>query len=139
MASSTTTSPHTSAASENGDPGGIDPITFSVILSRFNSIASEMTLTLERSAWTSILALGRDFSCAIYDAVPRQIAMYDALPIHTTSMQLVLDEIATDLRGARRRRRRLPVQRPLPQEHPRRRPRHGRARCSPTASCASGR
>jgi N-methylhydantoinase B len=63
-----------------------DPITFSVLLSRFSSIAEEMTLTLEYTAWTSILALARDYSCAIYDAQSRQIAMFDALPIHTTSM-----------------------------------------------------
>jgi hypothetical protein len=34
-----------------------DPITFSVILNRFNTIAREMTLTLEYSAWTTILAV----------------------------------------------------------------------------------
>ena len=71
-----------------------DPITFSVVFNRLQSIANEMTLTLEHTAWTSILALARDFSCAIYDAVPRQIAMYDALPIHTTSQHIVLSEIA---------------------------------------------
>src|SRR3954453_10504428 len=94
MASTPKTTPDTSTAGANGDGGPVDPITLSVILSRLNSIASEMTITLERSAWTSILALSRDFSCAIYDAVPRQIAMYDALPIHTTSMQLAVGEIA---------------------------------------------
>ncbi|MBL8581426.1 MAG: hydantoinase B/oxoprolinase family protein, partial [Rhizobiaceae bacterium] len=73
---------------------GFDPITFSVILNRFHSIAYEMTLTLERSAWTSILALCRDFSCAVYDAKSRQLAMEDALPIHTTSLGLVLAEIS---------------------------------------------
>lgn len=78
---------------------GYDPITFSVIMSRFDSIANEMTLTLERSAWTSILALCRDFSCAVYDAVPRQISMMDALPIHTTSLRLVLAEIARTFEG----------------------------------------
>jgi N-methylhydantoinase B len=76
-----------------------DPITFSVILSRFNNIASEMTLTLERSAWTSILALCRDFSCAVFDAAGRQIAMLDALPIHTTSLGLVLNEISRSFAG----------------------------------------
>ena len=76
-----------------------DPITFSVIMSRFESIANEMTLTLEKSAWTSILALCRDFSCAIYDAIPRQICMLDAIPIHTTSLQLVLQEIARSFDG----------------------------------------
>jgi N-methylhydantoinase B len=76
-----------------------DPITFSVILNRLQSIANEMTLTLEHTAWTSILALCRDFSCAIYDSGPRQLCMYDALPIHTTSMQLVLQEIASAFAG----------------------------------------
>lgn len=76
-----------------------DPITFSVILGRFDSIVNEMTLTLEHTAWTSILAICRDFSCAVYDAVPRQISMYDALPIHTTSLHLVLGEIARTFEG----------------------------------------
>jgi N-methylhydantoinase B len=76
-----------------------DPITFSVMLSRFNNIAYEMTLTLEYTAWTSILALARDYSCAIYDAKPRQICMVDAVPIHTTSMHLVLAEIDRTFEG----------------------------------------
>jgi N-methylhydantoinase B len=80
-------------------PTEYDPITFSVLLSRFSSIAEEMTLTLEFTAWTSILALARDYSCAIYDYQSRQIAMFDALPIHTTSMSLVLDEIARTFEG----------------------------------------
>ena len=72
----------------------IDPVTFSVILNRFKGIAEEMSLTLEMTAWSSLLALDRDFSCAIYDWDRRQLCMYDALPIHTTSLQLVLEEIA---------------------------------------------
>ena len=51
----------------------LDPITFSVILNRFNGIAHEMTLALEQSAFTPILALSRDFSCAIYDDQLRQV------------------------------------------------------------------
>ncbi|WP_024355657.1 hydantoinase B/oxoprolinase family protein [Leucobacter chironomi] len=77
----------------------LDPITFSVIMSRFHSIANEMTITLERSAWTSILALCRDYSCAVYDADNRQLAMEDALPIHTTSLGLVLAEISRTFEG----------------------------------------
>jgi N-methylhydantoinase B len=80
-------------------PTSYDPVTFSVILSRFNEIVTEMTLTLEFTAWTSILALAHDYSCAIYDAEPRQVAMADALPIHTTSMHLVLAEIAETFEG----------------------------------------
>jgi N-methylhydantoinase B len=77
----------------------IDPITFSVILNRFNTIANEMTLTLEYTAWTSILALARDFSCAIYDSQARQVCMMDALPIHTNSMHVVLKQIAEMFAG----------------------------------------
>ena len=72
----------------------VDPITFSVVLNRFNTIANEMTLTMEKTSWTSIIALARDFSCAIYDAKARQICMMDALPVHTNSMHVVLREIA---------------------------------------------
>jgi N-methylhydantoinase B len=78
---------------------GVDPITFSVILSRFDSIANEMTLTLEYTAWTSILALARDYSCAVFHADTRQICMFDALPIHTTSMHHVLGEMAAAFEG----------------------------------------
>jgi N-methylhydantoinase B len=80
-------------------PGTADPITMSVLLGRFDSIVSEMSLTLARTAWTPIIAICRDFSCAIYDAVPRQIAMFDALPIHTTSMHLVLEQFAERFAG----------------------------------------
>ena len=71
----------------------------SVMLGRFDSIVSEMTRTLEQTAWTSILAVCHDFSCAIYDADCRQISMHDALPIHATSLHLVLQEIARDFEG----------------------------------------
>ena len=77
----------------------VDPITFSVVLNRFNTIANEMTLTMEKTSWTSIIALARDFSCAIYDAKARQICMMDALPVHTNSMHVVLKEIARVFEG----------------------------------------
>lgn len=79
--------------------GAYDPITFSVILSRFDAIVEEMTRVLEKSAWTSILALAHDYSCAIYDAVPRQVSMFDALPIHTASLHLAVQEIAESFEG----------------------------------------
>ena len=81
-----------------GRRADVDPITFSVVLSRFASIANEMTIAIESAAMTSILALCRDYSCCIYDTVPRQVAMVDAIPIHTNSMHLLLKEI-TNLFG----------------------------------------
>lgn len=74
-------------------PAGQDPITFSVILNRFNRIVNEMTIALERSAWTPILAQCKDFSCAIFDASGRLVAMHDALPVQSISLPLVLRDI----------------------------------------------
>jgi N-methylhydantoinase B len=74
-------------------------VTLSVLLGRFASIVNEMSLTLARTAWTPIIAICRDFSCAVYDAVPRQIAMHDAVPIHTTSMHLLLEDFAQTFAG----------------------------------------
>lgn len=76
-----------------------DAITLSVLLGRFDSVVNEMSITLERTAWTTIIAICKDFSCAVYDAVPRQISMFDAVPIHTTSMHLILEEIASKFAG----------------------------------------
>ena len=76
-----------------------DPITFAVILNRFNTIVREMTLALEYSAWTTILAVARDFSCAIYDSQARQVCMLDGLPVHTNSLHVVLKEIAASFDG----------------------------------------
>ena len=77
----------------------IDPITFSVILNRFNTIAREMTLALEYTSWTSILALARDFSCAIYDVKARQVCMMDALPVHCNSLHVILRSMVKAFEG----------------------------------------
>ena len=49
---------------------------------------------MERTAWTSIIALSHDSPAPIYDRQERQVCMMDALPIHTNSMHVVLKEIA---------------------------------------------
>lgn len=77
----------------------IDPITFSVVLNRLSSIATEMTLALENAAFTPILSLARDYSCCIYDARARQVAVVDAIPIHTNSVHLVLASIVESFEG----------------------------------------
>jgi N-methylhydantoinase B len=77
----------------------IDPVTFSVLVRRLEGIADEMTLGLEMSSWTTLLALNRDFSCAIYDAVPRQACMHEANTVHTTSLHIVIAQIAGKFAG----------------------------------------
>ncbi len=79
-----------------------DPITFSVVRNRFEAIGQEMTLAMERTAWTSVIALARDYSCMIYDAHdsgPRQVTMADCLPIHCNSIRALLIEIVKAFEG----------------------------------------
>jgi N-methylhydantoinase B len=71
----------------------IDPITFSVLLNRLGSITTEMGIAISHTASSSLLALSHDFSCTVYDGSGRQVAMRDALPIHTNSMHLLLERI----------------------------------------------
>ena len=78
--------------SKHGPPA-MDPVTFSVLMRRIDAVSQEMSLVLEASSWTSIIALCHDFSCVIYDRAARQVCMYDALPAQTTSMQLIIREI----------------------------------------------
>ena len=90
---------NTNKARNKKNKQSVDPITFSVILNRFRTIADEMTLTMEKTAWSSVIALARDFSCAIYDSQTRQVCMMDAIPVHTNSMHVVLQEIARVFEG----------------------------------------
>ena len=95
--------------------------------SRFDSIVDEMTVTLEHAAWTSILALCRDFSCAIYDADARGRSACTtrcrSTPPRCTSC---CGRSRAAFEGEIARRRRLRLQRPVPRQHARRRPRHRR-------------
>ncbi|HTT94478.1 MAG TPA: hydantoinase B/oxoprolinase family protein [Solirubrobacterales bacterium] len=71
----------------------MDQVTFSVMMRRLESISLEMTQALERSAWSSIIALCHDFSCVIYDAKGRQLSVHDPIPALVTSLELVVDAI----------------------------------------------
>lgn len=79
--------------SQPAPSGEIDQVTFSVMLRRLQSISLEMTQALERSAWSSIIALCHDFSCVIYDAQGRQLSVHDPIPALVTSLELVIDAI----------------------------------------------
>ncbi|HST41057.1 MAG TPA: hydantoinase B/oxoprolinase family protein [Conexibacter sp.] len=75
-----------------------DPIEFSIFLSRMRNVVDEMSVALGRAAMTPIIALCHDFSCCIYDVQARQVAVHDALPIQTSSMDLLISETATAFR-----------------------------------------
>lgn len=74
----------------------LDPTTFAVIYNAFHAVVEEMSLTFERSAWSSIIAEARDFSCAIYDASdpPNALCVFDGLPMHVNGQPVALAEVA---------------------------------------------
>lgn len=87
---------------QNDSARDFDPITFSVIRNRFEAIGQEMTLAMEQTAWTSVIALARDYSCMIYDAHesgPRQVTMAECLPIHCNSIRELLMEVVATFEG----------------------------------------
>jgi len=78
----------------------MDPIVFAVLFSRFAGIGREMSLTMERTARSTILNEGKDFSCSIFDSKARVITQEEeVLPIHTTAGGIVLKEIIKDFSG----------------------------------------
>ncbi len=78
----------------------INPILFSVLLSRLAAIGHEMSITMERTARSSILNESKDFSCSIFNGNGRLITQEEeVLPIHTVAGALVLKEIIKDFKN----------------------------------------
>jgi N-methylhydantoinase B len=84
------------AASTSDTRTKLDPTSFAVIYNALNAVVKEMSLTFEYSAWSSIIAEARDFSCAVYDAgtPPNALCVLDGLPIHVNAQPVAISEIA---------------------------------------------
>lgn len=87
------------ALSLEADVQGIDPITFSVIFHRLQTINKEMGITMMRTSRSQIFAEVHDFSCAICDWVPRIVAQVDGIPSHTASSMIAAKSIAERFAG----------------------------------------
>jgi N-methylhydantoinase B len=81
----------------------IDPITLEVVREAFVSIVREMRITLVRTAYSSILYEGEDFSCVLMDGQERLVAMSKGSdhPLHIVpiawSMKVVREKFGTDI------------------------------------------
>ena len=66
----------------------------------YENIGREMMITLERSAWTSIINLCRDFSVGIADDACNLVAVPDtALPVQAMTMQRIMKSTAEFFEG----------------------------------------
>ena len=66
----------------------ISPILLEVFKNRFSSIAEEMGLSLNRSAFSPNIKERRDYSCAIFDQQGDMISQAAHIPVHLGSMPL---------------------------------------------------
>lgn len=75
-----------------------DPIELAIFQSQMHSIAEEMGAALRRTAISPNIKERRDYSCALFDARERVIAMGDHMPVHLGAMPMSVQAAAERLR-----------------------------------------
>lgn len=65
----------------------IDSVELEVLRGRLDTLAEEMQLTLQRSAFSSVVKEGADASAALFDAQGELVAQANALPVHLGSIE----------------------------------------------------
>jgi N-methylhydantoinase B len=63
-----------------------DPIELEIFKNIYHSVAEEMGAALRRTAFSPNIKERRDYSCAVFDADGKVIAMGDHMPVHLGSM-----------------------------------------------------
>lgn len=71
----------------------IDPVTLEVVRAGLASIISEMSITLKRTSYSTILREINDFSCVLFDSMGRLLAQAEGIPIFNGSMNFVIDAV----------------------------------------------
>lgn len=69
----------------------VDAVELAIFRSAMHSIAEEMGAALRRTALSPNIRERRDYSCAVFDAEARVIAMGDHMPVHLGSMPLSVE------------------------------------------------
>src|SRR5580704_17584460 len=72
----------------------VDPITLSVIRGILETTQREMTLSLEKTARSSVFNLAHDYSTALFNHVPEMILQGQDIPIHLGSIILAMKPVA---------------------------------------------
>jgi N-methylhydantoinase B len=75
----------------DGRMSGVDAVELAVFQSAVHSIAEEMGAALRRTAISPNIEERRDYSCALFDAEHRVIAMGDHMPVHLGSMPMSVE------------------------------------------------
>jgi N-methylhydantoinase B len=75
----------------------ISPIALAIFQSTMHSIAEEMGAALRRTAISPNIKERRDYSCALFDAQQRVIAMGDHMPVHLGAMPMSVAAVCNTL------------------------------------------
>ena len=81
-------------------PEALDPVLLSVLSNRLDGIVREMSNTLLKAARSAVIAVARDFSCAICTADNQLLATAEGLPVHIFGSHLqtrAMTELHDDL------------------------------------------
>src|ERR1700753_3854821 len=76
----------------------VSPIELAIFQSSIHSIAEEMGAALRSTAISPNIKERRDYSCALFDARQRVIAMGDHMPVHLGSMPMSVKAAVDALR-----------------------------------------
>jgi N-methylhydantoinase B len=74
-----------------GETQKVDAVELAIFRSAVHSIAEEMGAALRRTALSPNIRERRDYSCALFDADARVIAMGDHMPVHLGSMPMSVE------------------------------------------------
>ena len=84
--------PATSPAKAQGRPA-VDPITLEVVRAGLTSIVHEMSITMDRTSYSTIIREVHDYSCVLFDSKGRLVAQAEGIPIFNGSMNFVIDKV----------------------------------------------
>ena len=72
----------------------VDPVTLEVVRAALISIVREMSVTLSRTAYSTIIRDVHDFSCVLFDARERLVAQAEGIPSFNGSLSFALTAVA---------------------------------------------
>ena len=92
--SKTAAKPAPKSAPKSAAKAHVDPITLSVIRGILETTQREMTLSLEKTARSSVFNLAHDYSTALFNHVPEMILQGQDIPIHLGSLIPAMKSVA---------------------------------------------
>ena len=87
------------SSTSRGAAAGIDPITVSIVEELLVAVVREMRVTFSRSAFSSVINEGHDFSCVLLSSTGDLVAMSEDHPGHTFPLAVAAKEILRRYEG----------------------------------------